>query len=191
MRYYCATASGDGFWKGSTNSRSNERHKHCRIFIKNNEANHFSVLLSPSTFPGKGADMPDYDRHAPEDDLDIATRVMDTVQRQVGVYRDALLTLRRLRRQYVAHQEFGATQEPTREINTPELLAEYFQENGIPRSLAEAFATEDFAAMGGPMPSDFDVQEMAFRTWDCCCTACCFSCVMATQVTGCTNTFVQ
>ncbi len=84
--------------------------------------------------------MPDYDRHAPEDDLDIATRVMDTVQRQIGAYRDALMTVRRLRRQLVAHEKFAAPeQEGSRQLNTPEKLSEYFEEHGIPRPLSIAF----------------------------------------------------
>jgi hypothetical protein len=135
--------------------------------------------------------MPDYDRHAPDDDLDIATRVMDTVQRQVGAYRDALLTVRRLRRQIIAHEEFAPAEEQgSRQINTPEKLAEFFEEHGIPRPLSVAFAAEDFAAMGGSFASDMDV-EAATWTWECCCSACCITCSMATKVTGCTGTFVQ
>ena len=134
--------------------------------------------------------MPDYDRHAPEDDLDIATRVMDTVQRQVGAYRDALLTVRRLRRQLTAHEEFAtAEQEGSRQLNTPEKLAEYFEEHGIARPLSIAFAAEDFAAMGQSFAGDFDVQAATW-TWDCCCSSCCFTCSMATRVTTCSETFV-
>lgn len=134
--------------------------------------------------------MPDYDRHAPEDDLDIATRVMDTVQRQIGAYRDALMTVRRLRRQLVAHEKFAAPeQEGSRQLNTPEKLSEYFEEHGIPRPLSIAFAAEDFAAMGASFASESDVQAATF-TWECCCSDCCFTCSMATQVTGCADTFI-
>jgi hypothetical protein len=135
--------------------------------------------------------MPDYDRQAPDDDLDIATRVMDTVQRQVGAYRDALSTVRRLRRQLVAHQEFApAEQQGSRQINTPEKLAEFFEEHGVPRPLSVAFAAEDFAPMGQSFASEMDV-EAATWTWECCCSACCLTCSMATQVTNCSETFVS
>lgn len=134
--------------------------------------------------------MPDYRRTPAEDDLDIAARVMDTVQRQIGTYRDALTTLRRLRQELAERQAQADSGEEQRFINTPQLLAEYFEENGIPKPLSTAMAMEDFANMEGDFPTPLDA-EMVTWTWDCCCSACCFTCSMATQVTGCSETFIQ
>lgn len=135
--------------------------------------------------------MPDYNREPAQDDLDIAARVMDTVQRQIGTYRDALTTLRRLRTELADRQQ---NQEPSgkepQHINTPQLLAEFFEENGIPKPLSTAMAVEDFAGMEGDFPAPPDADLITW-TWDCCCSSCCFTCSMATQVTGCSSTFVQ
>lgn len=134
--------------------------------------------------------MPNYNREPAEDDLDIAAKVMDTVQRQIATYRDALQTLRRLRKELATREEHGSTEKEPRYINTPQLLAEFFEENGIPKPFSIAMAAEDFAAMEGDFSSDFSEAEYVTFTWDCCCSICCFTCSMATQVTGCPDTFI-
>jgi hypothetical protein len=118
------------------------------------------------------------------DDLNITAAVMDTVQKQIASYRDALQTMRDLRSEIAYRQQSEATvQGSGRVINTPQLFAELLEERGIPVQLSKAMAAEDF------QDASFDV-EMAMWTWDCCCTACCWTCEMATQVTGCQDTFI-
>jgi hypothetical protein len=109
-------------------------------------------------------------------DLDIAARVMDTVQRQVASYKSSLETLMKMREEL---------REPSgqRKVSTPQALAELLQERGIPQPLSKAMAAEDF------QDAQFEA-EASLWTWDCCCTDCCLTCQMATQVTGCPDTFI-
>ena len=125
--------------------------------------------------------MPNFDRYAnpSADDLDIATRVMDTVQKQIASYRQALVTVREMRRVLAeTPQDEGEGGTELRRVNTPELLAELFEENGLPVQLSKAMAAEDF------QDSTFET-ALAFWTWDCCCTDCCL-----TVPPPCTLTFV-
>jgi len=130
-----------------------------------------------------GVAMPNYSRvnEPPADDLDVASRVMETVQKQIASYQSALETLRRMRHELADRQERAGGDK--RLINTPELFAELLQERGIPQPLSKAMAAEDF------QDAAFEV-EAAIWTWDCCCTHCCLTCDMATQVTGCSETFI-
>lgn len=122
--------------------------------------------------------MPNFERpeRPPAVDLDVAARVMDTVQRQVASYKSSLETLMKIREEL---------ESPTgeRTISTPQALAELLEERGIPQPLSKAMAAEDF------QDAQFEV-EVSLWTWDCCCTDCCLTCQMATQVTGCPDTFI-
>ena len=112
------------------------------------------------------------------EDIDVATKIMETVQRQMNIYQNALKILQDMRHDIAE----GKLQEGS--ASTPGELARIFEEKGMSPALAKAMAAEDF--------QDAKFQyEAAFWTWDCCCTACCQTCVMASQVTGCTETFVQ
>ena len=123
--------------------------------------------------------MPNFQRdsfHA-QDDLDIATRIMDTVQKQVTSYRSALQSLREVR------QEISSGQLRDHTVSTPQELASLLQERGVPRPLSVAMAAEDY------QDSSFEAAE-GFWTWDCCCTACCLTGCTGTIITGCGQTVV-
>jgi len=123
--------------------------------------------------------MPNFDRdRKTEDDLDLASRVMATVQKQVASYQQSLETMRELRRELTDDATAGG-----RVVSNAEQLADLLEERGIPRALAKGMAAEDF------QDEDFEVAASLW-TWDCCCTDCCLTCQMATQVTGCPETFV-
>lgn len=117
--------------------------------------------------------MPNFERdqYRSDDDLDIATRVMDTVQRQIAAYRDALLKVRDLRQVVIDSREVGPEDIPdgARPISSAAVLAEIFAENEIPQQLARAMAAEDF------QDASFLEDHEAFWTWDCCCTDCCLT----------------
>lgn len=118
----------------------------------------------------------------PADDLDIAVRVMSTVQKQIESYQQALGTLREMRAA-MAQREAHRDQHPdARVINTADGFIDLLTENGIPRPLSVAMAAEEFG--------DASMALDAFWTWDCCCTHCCLTCQMATQVTECPETFI-
>jgi hypothetical protein len=132
--------------------------------------------------------MPNFYRHQDhdiEDDLDIAARVMETVQRQIASYHEALQTVRTMRKELIARQQQPETPEnPKRRINTPALFAELLEERGVPQPLSKAMAAEDF------QDPSFQT-EAAIWTWDCCCSHCCLTCDMGSQVTGCPETFIM
>jgi hypothetical protein len=124
--------------------------------------------------------MPNFDRdRKTQDDLDLASRVMATVQKQVASYQQSLETMRELRGEL--------SDDPSAEgrvVSNAEQLAELLEERGIPMALAKGMAAEDF------QDEDFEVAASLW-TWDCCCTDCCLTCQMATSVTGCPQTFVM
>lgn len=125
--------------------------------------------------------MPNFERgkkKAQQDDLDIASRVMETVQKQVASYQQSLETLRELRGELTEDEEAGG-----RVVSNAEQLAELLEERGIPLALSKAMAAEDF------QDESFEA-EASLWTWECCCTDCCITCVMGTQVTGCSGTFI-
>jgi hypothetical protein len=129
--------------------------------------------------------MPNFDREdqpqPPDDDLEIASRVMATVQKQVASYQQSLETLREMRKELT---DASASEAPGgRIVATPEQLAELLEERGIPQPLSNAMAAEDFQ-------DETFAAEASMWTWDCCCTDCCLTCQMATQVTGCPETFI-
>ncbi|MEH0661009.1 hypothetical protein QA860_25410 [Streptomyces stelliscabiei] len=132
--------------------------------------------------------MPNFDRKPDpgNEDLDIATQVLQTVQKQVASYHDALQTIRTMRKELASRQAARAADSgaPSQLTNTPELLAALFKEHGVPEPFANAMAAEDF------QDPSYD-KGAAFWTWDCCCSDCCLTCVMGSVVTDCVGgTFV-
>lgn len=110
--------------------------------------------------------MPEFDRRPVEDDLEIASRVMDTVQKQIASYRMSLEKLRGLRKEI---QLDSALSERVR--SSPQGMMDVLTERGIPQHLAAGMVAEDYQDEG------FDVNNLGFWTWDCCCTACCITCI--------------
>lgn len=109
--------------------------------------------------------MPEFDRRPVEDDLEIASRVMDTVQKQISSYRMSLEKLRGLRKELQLDSQLGE-----RVRSSPDAMMEVLTERGIPQYLAAGMVAEDYQDEG------FD-PGLAFWTWDCCCTACCVTCI--------------
>jgi hypothetical protein len=107
---------------------------------------------------------------------------MGTVQRQIESYQEALATLRSMRRDMDQRRANPDSFPNLRVINTAEGFADLLTENGIPRPLSLAMAAEEFG--------DAQMAVDAWWTWDCCCTHCCITCQMATQVTDCPETFI-
>ncbi|EME66846.1 hypothetical protein G352_02879 [Rhodococcus ruber BKS 20-38] len=118
-----------------------------------------------------------------EDELDLATRVMDTVQKQITSYREALSKVREMRKVLEQTSQVLPPEDSTefRRVNSAELLGRLFEENGLPPPLAQAMAAEDFQ---DPAHMESDVM-LRLWTWDCCCTDCCL-----TSPPPCTLTFV-
>ena len=118
--------------------------------------------------------MPNFERGKkdPDDDLEIASRVMDTVQKQIGSYRMSLEKLRLLRKEIQVDDELRK-----RVLSTPDDMAQVLTDRGIPEFLAVSMAAEDFQdrAFGG---------RLALWTWDCCCTGCCLTECNCTLITS-------
>jgi hypothetical protein len=108
--------------------------------------------------------MPNFDRRGtgPADDLEIASRVMDTVQRQIASHRLSLEKLRLLRQELAQDSDLAA-----RLQGSPEMMSKLLVERGIPEPLAMGMVAEDF--------QDQSLRGVGFWTWDCCCTACCLT----------------
>lgn len=107
-----------------------------------------------------------------EDDLDIATRVMQTVERQVESYRLSLIRVRALRKEIELDRDLDK-----RLRSSPEGMRDVLMERGIPEALAVGMAAEDFQSpdFGG---------KLGFWTWDCCCTGCCVTSCIGTNITN-------
>jgi hypothetical protein len=111
--------------------------------------------------------MPRYKKGSDDshDDLEIASRVLETVNRQVASYMISLDKVRLMRK------EIEADQRLTKRIRSgPAEMTKVLVERGIPQHLAAGMAAEDFQdqSFGG---------ELGFWTWDCCCTGCCLTCI--------------
>lgn len=115
--------------------------------------------------------MPNFSRSKdnPADELEITSRVMDTVQRQVASYRMSIEKLRSLRKEIEIDKELNK-----RIRSTPEEMAKILVERGIPAHLAIGMAAEDF------QDPNFG-QLIAMWTWDCCCTGCCVTSCIGTS----------
>src|SRR5688500_17137481 len=97
------------------------------------------------------------------DDLDIASRVMETVQRQIESYRISLEKVRALR------SELELDRNLKRQVlSSPEEMAKLLTSRGIPKHLAAGMVAEDFQDARL-------VTEDAIWTWDCCCSNCCIT----------------
>jgi hypothetical protein len=118
--------------------------------------------------------MPNYarERSEPQDDLEIAARVMDTVQKQIASYRLSLEKVRSLRQECQIDERLNE-----RLRSDPREMATILIERGIPQPMAVSMAAEDFRSpdFGG---------ELALWTWDCCCTGCCVTSCIGTNITN-------
>ena len=110
--------------------------------------------------------MPNYKRKADSnDDLEIAARILETVHRQVASYMSSLDKLRLMRK------EIDVDPELAKQIRAgPAEMTKILVERGIPENLAAGMAGEDFR-------DEIFSRKLGFWTWDCCCTACCITCV--------------
>jgi hypothetical protein len=104
-----------------------------------------------------------------KDDLEIASRVMDTVGRQIASYRMSLEKLRGLRKEILLDEELEK-----RITSSPEAMTKVLTERGIPEVLAVGMAAEDFQDPNY-------LPNLAIWTWNCCCTACCITCIIHTS----------
>ncbi len=109
--------------------------------------------------------MPNFRRTPAQDDLEIVSRVMDTVAKQVSSYQMSLEKLRGLRKELLLDKALEK-----RIKSSPESMSKVLLERGIPEALAAGMVAEDF------QKPDF-ATNLAMWTWDCCCTGCCLTCV--------------
>jgi hypothetical protein len=117
--------------------------------------------------------MPNMDkRRDAEDDLEIASRIMQTVERQIGSYRLALDKVRMLRKEFAMDDSLAE-----RTMASPASMSDLLIERGVPEHLAVGMAAEDFKA------GDFG-GRLGLWTWSCCCTACCLTSCHCTLVTS-------
>jgi hypothetical protein len=107
--------------------------------------------------------MPNLERRAPQDDLEIAARVMDTVERQIGMYRLSLEKVRLLRQEFVHDRALAK-----KAMSDPEALSELLIQRGIPENIAYGMVAEDFQ-------DESFASRAGFWTWDCCCSSCCLT----------------
>lgn len=115
------------------------------------------------------------ERREPEDDLEVAARVMQTVERQISEYRTALEKVRLIRKEFELDPGLSK-----RAFTDPEAMKDLLVERGVAEPLAYGMAAEDFKA------ADFG-GRLSLWTWDCCCTECCFTscnCTLITSITG-------
>jgi hypothetical protein len=112
------------------------------------------------------------DKYEEQDDLDIAARVMHTVERQVGSYRLALEKLRMLRKEFAMDEGLAK-----KAMADPESMSELLIQRGVPEHLAVGMAAEDFKS------ADF-ARGVGFWTRSCCCTACCLTSCNCTLITS-------
>jgi hypothetical protein len=118
--------------------------------------------------------MPNFNRSktGPEDDLEIASRVMNTVQQQIVIYRASLEKVRLMRKELQLDNALA-----TRIWRSPDEMMKVFMERGIPQELAGGMAAEEFqdpnfkGGGGG----------IGFWTWDCCCITSC-QCTLVTSI---------
>lgn len=106
------------------------------------------------------------------DDLDIASRVMGTVQKQIESYRISLEKVRALRSELKLDRSLDI-----RAFSSPEEMLKLLTSRGIPKHLAAGMVVEDFQDARL-------VTEEAIWTWDCCCTSCCITSCMITNCIG-------
>ena len=102
----------------------------------------------------------------PADDLEITSKISDTVQRQIASYKMSLEKLRLLRRELRTDASLEK-----RIWSSPDEMSKLLVERGISEQLAIAMAAEDFQdeQFGG---------RLAIWTWSCCCTNCCLTVII-------------
>jgi hypothetical protein len=107
----------------------------------------------------------------PKDDLDVATKIMRTVERQIASYRSAIGSLRKIRLE--AERDPALVRQMRK---SPEAMVAELEQRGIPKPLAAAMAAEDHKTVA------FPGGELGFWTWSCCCSVCCITCISDTTV---------
>src|SRR5690348_8128499 len=121
--------------------------------------------------------MPKYARAAStkgsqDNELGDTYKILDTVQRQIASYRASLQKVRNLKSEC---EDDGKLNKLVR--TSPEAMAKVLTDRGVPVFIAVGMAAEDFNApnFGG---------ELGFWTWDCCCTGCCVTSCIGTNITN-------
>jgi len=99
---------------------------------------------------------------------------MDTVQKQIAGYRMSLEKLRGMRKELQLDSELNK-----RVRSSPDEMMKVLTERGIPAGLAAGMAAEDFRDQG------FAARNLGWWTMDCCCTACCITCICTDGATIC------
>lgn len=118
--------------------------------------------------------MPNYSRDKkPEpDELEATHKILDTIQKQISSYRSSLQKVRHLK------QECNDDTELNKRIrSSPEEMATVLFERGVSAPMAIGMAAEDFRApnFGG---------AVGLWTWDCCCSSCCITSCIGTNITN-------
>lgn len=117
--------------------------------------------------------MPNMRKRGPgEDDLEIAVRVMDTVERQIGAYRISLEKVRMLRKEFALDPDLQK-----RALANGEAMSRLLIERGVPENFAYGMAAEDFQ-------DEALAARAGIWTWDCCCTSCCLTSCECTLITS-------
>jgi hypothetical protein len=118
--------------------------------------------------------MPSFEKRTEsQDELEIATRIMQTVQRQIGTYRMALEKVQLLREEFKVDESLANTT-----MASPDSMSRLLVERGIPENLAMGMAAEDFQD-----PDFGGGGRLGWWTWDCCCSGCCLTDCGCTVVT--------
>jgi hypothetical protein len=97
---------------------------------------------------------------------------MITVQRQIASYTQSLEKLRLLRKELQVDEGLS-----NQVRSGPEAMMKLLVERGIPENLATGMAAEDFQDRGFGERLGLGGALGEWYTGDCCCTACCITCV--------------
>jgi len=118
--------------------------------------------------------MPNYtrDKKCEPDELQATHTILDTVQKQISSYRSSLQKVRNLKTECEEDADLNK-----RIRSSPEAMATILHERGVPAPLAIGMAAEDFRApnFGG---------SLGIWTWDCCCSSCCITSCIGTNITN-------
>lgn len=118
--------------------------------------------------------MPNYQRNkkCEPTELEATQRILDTVQKQIASYRASLQKVNNLKQECEADAELNK-----RIRSSPEEMAKVLFERGVAAPIAVGMAAEDFQApnFGG---------SLGLWTWDCCCSSCCITSCIGTNITN-------
>lgn len=106
------------------------------------------------------------------DEMEATQKILDTVQKQIASYRSSLQKVRNLKSECEGDDELNK-----RIRSSPEEMAKILFERGVSAPIAIGMAAEDFNApnFGG---------AVALWTWDCCCSSCCITSCIGTNITN-------